>query len=479
MQAISSEEYEIGLLAAVFHSGSEGLARAEGYVCHADFGKAAHGELFAMFGLMRDAGENFSDPGLLVPRTKDSGLLDKLGGPSFFASHLLNVLAQDNVEHYAKQVRESSVRASFVRQKREILDRLLNGEDCMDDANWIKNKLDEITSRLASDRSAVTLKEAALERIQTQTEILNALDSGQEIENKNFIRTGIECIDVAYGGFSRGESIIIAARPGVGKSALAKQIASHASMEGKNVLLVSLEMEPIEIGDRIMAERSRISSGSITRDSLTRDEVAVLAMTVEDTPCENLLISAPMGDSASLSKILAHARLTNATMEGGLDLVVVDYLQLIGKDNARQSDYEIVTEASKAMKRLARELDCPVVSLSQFNRSGDQGGQTREPKLSDLRDSGSIEQDANAVFAIHKESQGDDAPEKHWIMCLKKRNAPKINQEVRFDGNRLCFLPLSNGYDSSPQPQTLDYSNPFQSGPKTVSDPNGPIVEDF
>lgn len=475
-----SEDFEIGLLCAVFNSGSEGLARAEGFVCHLDFSKSSYGELFAMFSLMRDAGERFSDAGLLIPRIKQTGLLQKLGGPAFFAKNFLNAASTENVEHYAKQVREYSVRSEFVRKTREIQERLLNGEDCMSDASWIKNQLDEITSRLASDRDAVTLKQAAIERIETQTEILNALEAGVEIDNKSFIKTGVECIDVHYGGFSRGESIIVAARPGVGKSALAKQMASHASMSGKNVLLVSLEMEPVEIADRIMAERANLSSVSITRDAMTRDELAVFAMAVEDYPSENLLISAPMGDSASLSKILAHARLTNATVKGGLDLVVVDYLQLIGKDHSRQSDYEIVTEASKAMKRLAREIDCPVVSLSQFNRSGDQGGQTRPPKLSDLRDSGSIEQDANAVFAIHREETDGDAPDKHFIMCLKKRNAPKINTEVRFDGNRLCFLPLSGGSAAPLTPTTMDYSDPFQSGQSTVYTPGSdPFSEDF
>ena len=267
----------------------------------------------------------------------------------------------------------------------------------------------------------------------------------------------------------------------MGKSALAKQIASNVSLNGGNVLFVSLEMEPIEVGDRVWSERAGLCGRKMTKDDLDRNENAILSMNIEDMRGDNFQISAPVGDSASLQRILAKARLTHNTTEGGLDMVFIDYLQLIGKDHPRQSDYEIVTAASKAMKGLARELNCPVVSAAQFNRKSEDGEKPRKPRLSDLRDSGSIEQDANVVIGIHSEPSGTEgAPDEGWLCVLKKRNAEKVDIPVTFDGARTCFVEDESRLTSQDRSPGLDYSDPmrsFSSKPKKPSKPRQEIVD--
>ena len=465
MESVKKEiefENEVGLIQGIITGGFSALAEAQVYISDIDFSTSAHQRVFELFTLMKENNESFSDTHMLIKRLRESGLISALGGAGVFASKYVNPSATENITAYSKSVRESAVRRRLVAQLPNIQRKISAGEDCLMDIESIKSTLDEIVNRLSSDTELVTLTDVGMQRVESVTEKLNALESGVEFESDTLVKTGIEGYDKRYGGFARGESIIVAARPGMGKSALAKQIASNVSLNGGNVLFISLEMEPIEVGDRVWCERAGLDSRKMTKDDLDRNETAILSMNIEDMQGNNFLISAPVGDSASLQRILAKARLTHNTTEGGLDMIIVDYLQLIGKDNPRQSDYEIVTAASKAMKGLARELNCPVVSAAQLNRQGDQNDKPRKPKLSDLRDSGSIEQDANVVIAIHSEKTGEGMPDESWLCVLKKRNAEKVDIPVVFEGNRMVFSPDEGRMTSQDRSPSLSYEDPMR-----------------
>ena len=322
-------ENEVGLLSGIILGGFESLSEAQVYVSDIDFILPAHQRLFELFTQMHDAKESFKDTHILITRMRESGLISALGGAGQFAENYINPAATSNIEAYSKSVREGAVRRNLMKQLPSIQQKINAGTDCLQDIESIKSSLDEIVNRLSSDTALVNLTEVGMRRVESVTERLNALENGTEVESDTLVKTGIEGIDKRYGGFARGESVIVAARPGMGKSALAKQIASNVSLNGGNVLFISLEMEPIEVGDRVWSERAGLDGRKMTMDGLDRNETSILSMNIEDMRGDNFLISAPIGDSASLQRILAKARLTNNTTQGGLDMVIVDYLQLI------------------------------------------------------------------------------------------------------------------------------------------------------
>jgi len=467
-------ENETGLLSGIIFGGFASLSEAEVYVSETDFTTSAHQRLFCLLKQMHEHRESFRDTAMLINRMRQSGVMSAIGGPAVFAKKYVNPSAEANIEAYSKVVREGAVRSNLMRQLPDIENKIKHGVDCLADIESIKSSLDEIVNRLASDTELVTLTDVGMQRVKSITEKLNALEDGEEPESSTLVKTGIEGYDKRYGGFSRGESVVIAARPGMGKSALAKQIASAVSLRGGTILFVSLEMEPIEVGDRVWCERAGLDSRKMTKDDLDRNETAILSMNIEDMKGDNFLISAPVGDSVSLQRILAKARLTHNTTEGGLDMIIVDYLQLIGKDHPRQSDYEIVTAASKAMKGLARELNCPVVSAAQLNRQSEMSDTPRKPRLSDLRDSGSIEQDANVVIAIHTEKdKSEGIPKDSWLCVLKKRNAEIVDIPVLFDGNSTKFVPDESRISSQDRSPSLSYADPMRE--LVATDANGAV----
>ena len=242
-----------------------------------------------------------------------------------------------------------------------------------------------------------------------------------------------------YGGLRCGGSYVLAARPGQGKSALMKQIANSLDMRGKPALLVSLEMETHEIATRILSERTEIDGKFFEVDengksALRPEQIEFLREVVDDARLSVLHISAPKGRAATMEAIAAQARLARAKY--GIQLLAVDYLQIMQKSSPRQSDYELVTANSKAFKQLARELGIVVLVLSQLNRENDRGNEPRRPRLSDLRDSGAIEQDADGVIMLHRTTaHGDDFE----LLIQKWRNDSPGRFNVRLVGKLTKF----------------------------------------
>lgn len=213
-------------------------------------------------------------------------------------------------------------------------------------------------------------------------------------------------------------------------------------LRGKPVLFVSLEMEPHEIAARVISERSGIDGKKFEIDEsgeclLNHDDRSKIIEAGNTTTESVMHIAAPTGRRSTMEAIAAHARLMTA--RHGIKLLVIDYLQLIAKSSPRQSDYEAVTANSKACKRLARELGIVVLTLAQLNRDSEkQQKAPRRPRLSDLRDSGSIEQDADGVIALHRKEDGCDDFE---LLVLKWRNDSPGVFDVRLVGELTKFAP--------------------------------------
>lgn len=365
----------------------------------------------------------------LSTRLKEKDLLDRVGGTAFLTELSSIVPSSANVKHYAEIVMKKHMMRQLIEASEHLSQLGFNEagelEEILDQA---EKKIFDITERFSGSarfKDLTPLLHEAFERFEKL--------SSAEHELRG-VRTGFKSLDDILGGFQNSDLIVIAARPSVGKTALALDIARRTATEhGTPVGIFSLEMSADQLVDRIVAAQSRTDSSIIRkgvrsqsgtwredvfkniRDAL--DELSRTPIYIDDQPGNTIM---KMRSAARKLKI-----------EKGLKLLVVDYLQLMAPSTARVSDSMVqqVTEISRGLKHLARELNIPVIALSQLSRAVETRG--GKPKLSDLRDSGSIEQDADLVMFIH--SDQDDLRDESGkikeiqrkeLIIAKHRNGP-------------------------------------------------------
>jgi replicative DNA helicase len=237
--------------------------------------------------------------------------------------------------------------------------------------------------------------------------------------------SGFTDIDNITGGFQRGNLIVVAARPSMGKSALVCNVAENAALAGHPVALFSLEMSESELAQRFVASQARIKG-----EDLRRGRVAEARWPKILAACDRLSQAPLYVDDSSDTGVLevrAKARRLHHQVEGGLGLIIIDYLQLMRHEGRVESRVEQVGQISRGLKGLARELGVPVIALSQLSRAVEQRGGDKKPILSDLRESGAIEQDADLVMFIYREEYYDkesERPGEADIIVAKHRNGP-------------------------------------------------------
>lgn len=307
------------------------------------------------------------------------------------------------------------------------------GEIVTDAANSIQDATRNSSSILADlDGRLETLRAgAASEKCQsigeTARQIVADLDKPA---SQIMAATGLYLLDDTLGGLRAGEMVVIAARPGCGKSSLAMQTALHNAEKGRPVLFVSLEMTARELVARTLAGDARISATHLRLGDIEQGERKELEQAANRVLPFPLTIADPA--SASLAYIRAVARSHKA--RGGLSLLVIDYLSLIQPADRRQQRWEQVSDISRSIKRLAKELACPIIALQQLNRDA----ADKAPQLSHLRESGSIEQDADSVVLLHltgKQSDQIDAQ----IIVAKNRHGQTGKIKAVFDATRTRF----------------------------------------
>ena len=273
-------------------------------------------------------------------------------------------------------------------------------------------------------------------------------------ENKGMLRgvpTGIRDLDEMLSGLQPSDLIILAARPSVGNTTLALDMARmSATNYDKSVLIFSLEMSSQQLVDRMLSAESKVNAWNLRTGRINGDnDFSRLRDSLDKLSKAKIFIDDQPGNS--IARMKATSRRIKA--EKGLDFIVVDYLQLMTTSKNHDSMVNQVTEISRSLKSLAKELDVPVLALSQLSRAVEARG--GKPRLSDLRDSGSIEQDADVVMFIHREDKGKDESERNniaEILIEKHRNGPTGKVELYFDGKTTSFLNLekSNLSDFAP-----------------------------
>lgn len=258
------------------------------------------------------------------------------------------------------------------------------------------------------------------------------------------VPTGFSELDAMTNGFAGGQMVIIAARPAMGKSTLALDVARHASVHAEApTVFFSLEMSHAEIAMRLLAAEASIPMQTLRKGALDNRDFQKLAAT------QGRISHAPLfiDDSANMTLVEIRAKCRRLKQQQGLKMVVIDYLQLLSSGKRVESRQQEVSEFSRALKLLSKELDVPVVALSQLNRASEQRAD-KMPAISDLRESGSLEQDADMVILLHREAATDrDSPragEADFILA-KQRNGPTGTVTVAFQGHYSRFQDMPQG----------------------------------
>ncbi len=399
-----------------------------------DFYKPAHGHIFEAISSLYAGGEAI-DPVTVAEELKRAGLLDAIGGPAVLLTVQSRTPAVSNAAHYARIVEENSLLRRLITTAGEIAEL---GFHPPDEVSATIDRAESLVFAIGQNRMADTL--APLR------ELLDAsLDRLEHLyENKQAITgtpSGYHELDELLSGLQPNALIVVGARPAMGKTAFGLGAAAHAAMKGgKPVMYFSLEMGHLEITQRLLASEGRIDATHLRNGALTDSDWQKI------TKAMGKLAEAPLwiddNPNTSVMEIRAKARRLKSRV-GDIGLIVIDYLQLMsGRSNAESRQVEI-SEISRGLKILARELETPVMALSQLSRTLESRSD-RRPLLSDLRESGAIEQDADVVMFLYRdEVYNPDTADAGMaeVIVAKHRNGPT-------DTCRLAFLPRSTRFEN-------------------------------
>jgi len=386
-----------------------------------DFYSEANQKLFAHLMAMHDEGGRI-DATLLLERLRSAGDLEAVGGAAYIAEVLHAVPHAANAVYYAKIVRHKATQRALIHAGTEILreayEPTLEPEEMLSRA---EEKIFAVQDQRSMDHIA-NIQDLLIEAF-------TRIDARMERREGVGIPTGFQDLDKLTGGLHDSELVILASRPSMGKTALATNIAEYAALEaGVPTLFVSLEMAGLELTQRMLCSQGRIDAGKFRSGFISRDDRQKL------TDATAKLSKAPLwiddSPSRTCTEIAASARRWKRKHK--LGLVVIDYLQLIQPDNPNDPRQEQVAKITRRLKGLARELKMPILCLAQLNRQVEAGRETHRPRLSHLRESGAIEQDADVVMFIHREEYyytREEAMEKGIagqaeIIVAKQRNGP-------------------------------------------------------
>ena len=386
----------------------------------------------------------------LSSRLKERKDLKNVGGSSYLSEIVDGVPSSANAKHYADIV-----------HKKYVLRNIINAAEHVSELGYNENlELEQLIDEVEKKILEATNVGSSQKFIQIKKTLDEAWERLESLHNNKEeirgVKTGFANIDSKLAGLQRSDLIILAARPSMGKTSLALDIARESAIKyGTKVGLFSLEMSSQQLVDRMLSAQARVDSWKLRTGKISTDEDF---SNIQQALGE--LSKAPIyiDDNSSNNVLMMRSVARKMKKEHGLDLIIVDYLQLIHPTKNYDSMVNQVTEISRALKGLARELDVPVLALSQLSRAVEARG--GRPRLSDLRDSGSIEQDADVVMFIHREDKQKEDSEKTniaEILIEKHRNGPTGKVDLYFNEKKTSFEDLStNDYEGASAEETFD-----------------------
>ena len=391
-----------------------------------DFYKEAHKIIYESM-LSLNSNNEPIDLITLIEELRKEGHLDNIGGISYLTSLSTIVPTTSNVKYYANIVKEKSVMRQLIKASNEIINL---GYDASTDVQEILNKAEKSIFDISQEKSGDDIQPINAVLQDTFDMIEKLCTEKKEVTG---ITTGFKDLNKKINGLQRTDLILLAARPAMGKTAFSLNLVQNAALKGDaSVAVFSLEMSKEQLVQRMLSaqsnvELSKIKTGTLGESDWPRiiDGMAVLSeakIFIDDTP------------GIKISEIRSKCR--RLKMEKGLDLILIDYLQLMEGEGKNENRQQEIAKISRSLKILAKELDCPVVALSQLSRSPELRKDHR-PILSDLRESGSIEQDADIVMFLYRDEYYHDDSEKKNIgevIVAKNRHGETGNVELVWFG---------------------------------------------
>jgi len=448
---------EKALLGAIMLSG-QAMYEIADIVSSDSFYAGAHRTIYDAMLSLYEKGEPV-DVSTVSSKLKERKQLKDMGGAAYLAELAGSAASPGSATHYARTVQNKFVLRALIDTAAKI------GELGFQEDRDIEVLLDEAQAAVFAVSQAPSLR--AFSAIKDElTEAWERLEHLQKHEGgMRGVPSGFPALDSMLSGFQKSDLIILAARPSMGKTALALDIARQTATKHKTAVgIFSLEMSSQQLVDRMLAAQAGVNSWQLRTGRIKRDEdFERLQGAMADLSEAPIFID----DKASSSVLAMRSVARRLKMEKDLGLIIVDYLQLITPTQSRGSDNLVqqITEISRALKAMARELEVPVLALSQLSRAIEQ--RRGRPRLSDLRDSGSIEQDADVVMFIHREDMMGDRStnEKNnvaEILIEKHRNGPVGKIDLRFDEERTTFRSIDKSDFGDFTPETeVEETSPF------------------
>ncbi|MBS4212417.1 MULTISPECIES: replicative DNA helicase [Neobacillus] len=433
-------EAEQAVLGAIFLEPSS-LTMASEILIPEDFYRAAHQKIFNVMLKLNDEGKAVD----LVTVTEElaaAKLIEDIGGVSYLSELAGAVPTAANIEYYARIVEEKSLLRRLIRTATNIA---TDGYTREDEVESLLSEAEKSIMEVAQRKNAGAFHDIKDVLVRTYDNIEEMHKRVGEITG---LETGFVELDKMTAGFQRNDLIIVGARPSVGKTAFALNIAQNvAKKTGENIAIFSLEMGAEQLVMRLLCAEGNIDAQRLRTGSLTEEDWGKLTMAmgslsntgiyIDDTP------GVRVGDIRSKCRRLKQ--------EHGLGMILIDYLQLIlGSGRSGENRQQEVSEISRSLKQLARELQVPVIALSQLSRGVEQR-QDKRPMMSDIRESGSIEQDADIVAFLYRDDYYDKESENKniiEIIIAKQRNGPTGTVSLAFVKEYNKFVNLETRYES-------------------------------
>lgn len=409
----------------------EAISTASEILRGEDFYKEAHHQIFDAMMELNDKNEPV-DLVTLVDSLRGKGILETVGGITYLSNLVSSVPTTANVKYYAKIVEEKSTLRKLIKSSTELTGR------CYSDSEEVFSIIDKAEKDIFDISQKITTHD-----FEPMSKILEK--GFNEIErlykNKGAVTgvpTGFPELDSKTSGFQKGDMVLIAARPSMGKTAFALNIASNAAIRFNNsVAIFSLEMSKDQLAQRMLCSEANIDMLKLRTGNLEEDDWVRLAKCAGPLAGAKIFID----DTPGATVIEMKSKCRRLKMEHGLDLIIVDYLQLMQGRAGTENRQQEVSEISRSLKALAKEIDAPVIACAQLSRAPEIRADHR-PMLSDLRESGSIEQDADIVMFLYRDEYYNKESDKKNIaevIIAKQRNGPTGTVELAYIGQYTKF----------------------------------------
>ncbi len=437
-------EAEQAVLGAIFLEPSS-LTLASELLIPEDFYRTAHQKIFDAMLSLSDKG----DPVDLVTVTSelaDAKILDEIGGVSYLSDLAGSVPTASNIEYYAKIIEEKSILRRLIRTATTIA---TDGYSREDEVEALLGEAEKNIMEVANRKNAGAFQNIKDVLVQTYDNIETLHNRVGDITG---IPTGFTELDKMTAGFQRNDLIIVAARPSVGKTAFALNIAQNVGTKtDENVAIFSLEMGAEQLVMRMLCAEGNINAQNLRTGSLTPEDWSKLTMAMGSLSNSGIYID----DTPGIRVNEIRSKCRRLKQEHGLGMIMIDYLQLIqGSGRGGENRQQEVSEISRSLKALARELKVPVIALSQLSRGVEQR-QDKRPMMSDIRESGSIEQDADIVAFLYRDDYYDKESENKniiEIIIAKQRNGPVGTASLAFVKEYNKFVNLERRFEDANMP---------------------------